>query len=72
MPRDFTFESFLRDLGTRLGAAAVVVGIFLGLGYLNRINLFGLLDNQLVFFATAFGLVGLASVAWIVFQRHRA
>jgi len=75
MARDFSFESFLKDLGTRLGAAAAVVGIFLGLGYLNRIDpfgLFALLDSQLIFVGTAFGLIGLISVAWIVVQHHRA
>jgi hypothetical protein len=58
----------------RIGAAAVVVCVFFGLGYVNRTDLFGLsglLDNQLVFFAVAFVLVGIASVCWVVFQRSR-
>lgn len=75
MARDLSLRNFLKDLGMRLGAAAIVVGIFLGLGYLNRTNLFGLsslLDSQLIFFGTAFGLIALASLAWILIQRHRA
>ncbi len=73
MGRDLSLKNFLKDLGMRIGAAAVVVGIFFSLGYANRTDFFGLsslLGNQLVFFAVAFLLVGIASICWIVFQRH--
>lgn len=72
MGRDLSFRNFLKDVGLRIGAAAVVVGIFVGLGYLNRVDFFGLsrlLGNQLGFFAVAFLLVGIVSVCWVVFQR---
>lgn len=75
MARDFTFENFLKDFGLRIGAAAIVLGIFFGLGYLNRTNFLGLsniLGNQLVFFATAFLLIGIISLGWIGFQRSRS
>ncbi|WP_255152894.1 hypothetical protein [Halorarius halobius] len=75
MAHDLSFENFLRELGLRIGAAAVVVGLFFGLGYINRTGFFGLsrfLDNQVVFFATAFGLAGLVSLCWIEFQQYRA
>jgi len=75
MTGDFALKNFLKDLGMRLGAAAVVVGIFFGLGYLNRINFFGfstLLDSQSIFFGTAFGLIGLASLTWIIIQYYLA
>lgn len=74
MARDLTFENLLKDLGMRIGAAAVVLGIFFGLGYLNRtdfLGLSGLLGNQLGFFAVAFLLVGIVSLGWIVLQRYR-
>ncbi|MGB9965695.1 hypothetical protein [Halobacterium sp. CBA1126] len=74
MGRDLSFGSFLRDLGLRLGAAAVVLGVFVGLGYVNRTNLFGLsrlLGSQVVFFAVAFLVIGLVSICWIVFQQSR-
>ena len=73
MARDFTFENFLKDLGMRTGAAVVVVGIFFGLGYINRTDFLGLsslLGNQLIFFATAFLLVGIVPLGWIVFERY--
>lgn len=75
MGRDLSFKSFLKDLGMRLGAAAVVVGIFFGLGYVNRTDLFGLsslLGTQLAFFAVAFFLIAASSACWIVFQRARS
>lgn len=74
MSRDLSFESFLRELGTRLGAAAVVLGIFFGLGYANRTDAFGLsslFDTPLGFFGVAFVLLGLVSLAWIVVQQSR-
>jgi len=66
--------SFLRELGFRLAAGAVVVGIFFGLGYINKNDFLGLssvLDAQFTFFVVAFGLVGVASVIWIGFQQYR-
>lgn len=74
MGRDLSLENFLKDLGARIGAAAVVVGIFFGLGYVNRtdfLGLSGLLGGQ-AFFAVAFVLVGVASVCWVVVQRYRS
>lgn len=74
MSRDYTFSGFLKEFGMRLSAAAVVLVIFFGLGYINRTNLFGLsnfLGSQLVFFIVAFSLVGLVSVFWIIFQQNR-
>lgn len=41
MARDFTLGNFLKELGMRIGAAAVVVGVFFVLGYLNRTDLLG-------------------------------
>ncbi|WP_248897430.1 hypothetical protein [Haloplanus halobius] len=73
MARDLTLRNFLRDLRLRLGAAAVVVGIFFGLGYLNRIDfLGGVLDSQAAFFGAAFLLIGIVSLVWIGIQRRRA
>ena len=72
MGRDLSFNSFLQELVMRLGAAAVVVGIFFGLGYANRTNFLGLssvLGDTFGFFAVAFLLVGVVSACWIVFQR---
>jgi hypothetical protein len=74
MAHDSTLENFLKDLGLRIGAAVVVLGIFFGLGYLGRVDflgLAGLLDTQLGFFAVAFLLVGLVSVGWIALRRRR-
>lgn len=75
MARDLTFVNFLKDLGMRVGAAAVVVGVFFGLGYVNRTDFLGLsslLGNQLAFFAVAFLLVGIVSSGWVAFQRYRS
>mgnify|MGYP006277496729 CR=1 FL=1 len=72
MRRDLSFETFLEELGLRIGAAAVVVSVFLGLGYVGRTDLLGLsslLGTQLLFFAVAFVLVGAVSVCWVVVQR---
>lgn len=74
MSNRFTFRNFLNDLGMRLGAAAVVVGIFLGLGYVRRTDFLGLssvLDSQLAFFSTAFLLITLVAVGWILYQRQK-
>lgn len=74
MARDLTFKNFLKGLGMRIGAAAVVLGVFFGLGYLNRTDFIGLsslLGNRLVFFAVAFLLVGISSLLWMGFQRYR-
>lgn len=74
MARGLTFLNFLKELGMRVAAAAVVLGIFFGLGYANRVNFLGLsslLGNQGNFFGAAFLLVGLVSLGWIVVQRYR-
>ncbi len=42
MARDFTFRNFLQEVGMRLGAAVVVVSVFLGVGYFNRTDFLGL------------------------------
>lgn len=71
---DLTLQNFLKELGLRLGAAVVVVGIFFGVGYANRTDLFGLsrlLNNRIAFFAVAFLLVAIASMGWIAFQQYR-
>lgn len=73
MAREFTLEEFLRDLGLRIGAAAVVLGIFVGLGYAKRTDVLGLssvLGGPGAFFAAAFLLIGVASVGWIAIRRH--
>lgn len=73
MDRDFTFGSFLKELGMRIGAAAVVVGVFFGLGYLNQTDFLGLsslLGNRSGFFAVSFLLVGIISLSWIGIQRY--
>ncbi len=75
MARDLSFRSFLKDLGTRIGAAAVVLGVFYGLGYVNRTDFLGLsavLGDRSGFLAVAFLLVGACAVGWIGFQRYRA
>ena len=72
MARDFTFTNFLKDLGMRVGAAVVVVGVFFGLSYINRTDflvLSSFLGDQLVFFTVAFLLIGTASSIWIAFRR---
>ncbi|WP_255151081.1 hypothetical protein [Halorarius halobius] len=68
-----SLDAFLKDLGMRLGAGAVVVGIFFGLGYLNRTDVFGLsavLGSEGAFFAVAFLLVGLVAVGWMVLMQY--
>lgn len=75
MARDLTVANFLRELGLRFAAAAVVVGIFVVAGYLNRSDIFGLsglLGDEFGFFALAFSLVALAALGWIGFQRYRS
>lgn len=75
MSNRFTFRNFVKDLGLRFGAAAVVVGIFFGLGYIKRVNLLGLssvLGSQLAFFTAAFLLVTLVAVVWIMYQQSKA
>lgn len=75
MTSDRSRDGFLKDLGLRLGAAGAVLGIFFGLGYLNRtdfLGLSGVLGSQGGFFAGAFLLVGLASLGWVALQRRRA
>lgn len=74
MARRFTFRNMIKDLGMRIGAAAVALGVFFGLGYVkstNFLGLSGILDSQLFFLAIALLLIGLISVGWIVFQRFR-
>jgi hypothetical protein len=74
MAPDFTLANFLKELGARLAAAAVVLGVFFGLGYLTRTDVLGLsalLGNQAVFFATAFSLVGVAAAGWMALQQYR-
>ncbi len=68
MAHDFTVRSFLNDLGLRIAAAGIVVGIFVGLGYAKRLDipgLSGLLGTEMGFFATAFLLIGLVAAGWI-------
>lgn len=74
MDRDLSFQNFLKDLGMRIGAAAVVLGIFFGLGYATQTDFLGassFLGNQASFFVATFLLIGIASLVWIVFQRYR-
>lgn len=74
MARDFTLRNFLKELGMRMGAAAVVVGVFFGLGYTIRTDFLGLSSlqgNQSGFFAASFLLVGIISLSWIGVQRYR-
>lgn len=74
MAERFTFQNFVRDLGMRLGAAAVVISIFFGLGYIKRTDLLGLssvLDGQLSFFTAAFLLITMVAVAWIIYQKSK-
>jgi hypothetical protein len=73
MSRDLTFSNFIKELGMRIGAAAIVLGTFFGLGYVNRTDFLGLsdfLDTQFVFFSVAFLLIGIVSLGWITFQRY--
>ncbi len=74
MSNRFTFRKFLKDLGMRFGAAALVVGIFFGLGYIKRTDFLGLsslLGGQLGFFTAAFLLITLVAVAWILYQQSK-
>jgi hypothetical protein len=73
MARDFTFGSFLKEIGMRIGAAVVVVGVFFGLGYLNRTDFLGLssiLGNRSSFFAVSFGVIGILSLSWLGVQQY--
>jgi len=73
MARELTFSNFLKELGMRIIAAAIVVGIFFGLGYINQVDflgLFSLLDSQYGFFAATFLLVGILASGWIMFQQN--
>jgi|GEM_PF-3637865 len=68
MSRDFTFRNFLSDLGLRVATAGIVIGIFVGLGYVKRMDIpgaSGLLGTEAGFFTTAFLLIGLVAVAWV-------
>lgn len=70
----FTVRNFVKDFGMRIGAAAIVLGIFFGLGYFKRTNLLGLasvLGSQLAFITAAFLLITLVAVAWILYQQSR-
>lgn len=72
---DLTLENFLKEVGLRLCAAVVVVGTFVGLGYVTRtdvLGLSGLIDTPGTFFTVAFLLVGIASLGWVAVQRWRA
>ncbi|WP_311174133.1 hypothetical protein [Halobellus ordinarius] len=74
MARDFTFGNFLKEVGMRLGAAVVVVSVFLGVGYFNRTNFLGLssvLGTQASFVAVSLALIGLISLSWIGIQQYR-
>jgi len=55
----------------RIGATVVVVGVFFGFGYLNRIDFLGLsnlLGNQSTFFAVSLLLIGIISLIWVGVQ----
>lgn len=74
MSNRFTFRNFLEDLGMRIGAAVIVISIFFGLGYIKRTDFLGLsslLGSQLAFFTTAFSLITLVAVGWILYQRSK-
>lgn len=74
MDRDPALGNFLKDIGARAGAAAVVVGVFVGLGYVNRTGFLGrsgLLDTRTAFFAVAFLVVGFVALGWIALQQYR-
>ena len=74
MGRDPALGNLLKDLGARAGAAAVVVGVFVGLGYVDRAGFLGrsgLLDTRTAFFAVAFLVVGFIAQGWIALQRYR-
>jgi hypothetical protein len=71
---ELTFGNFLKDFGMRIGAAAVVVGIFFGLGYIKRtdfLGLAGVLKSQLAFFTAAFLLITLVAVMWILYRQRQ-
>jgi hypothetical protein len=74
MDRDSTLRNFLREVAMRIGAAAVVFGVFVGVGYLSRTDAFGLnnlLGDSTAFFVVGFLVVAALSVSWILIQRHR-
>ena len=74
MAAGFTFNDFLKDLGMRISAASIVVGIFFGLGYFKRTDFLGLssvLDSTTAYFTAAFALVALVAVVWILYQHTK-
>jgi hypothetical protein len=74
MGRDLSLKNLFRELAMRVGAAAVVFGVFVGVGYLSRTEAFGLatlLDDRATFFTVAFLLIGCLSIAWMLIQRYR-
>jgi hypothetical protein len=74
MARDLTLQNFLKEVGLRIGAAVAVVGVFFGLGYVNRSDFLGIsrfLGTQRAFFAVAFLLIGLVTLSWVMVQRYR-
>ena len=72
MSNRFTFRNFLKDLGMRIGVAAVVIRIFFGLGYIKRKDFLGLsffIETQLAFFTAAFLMITGVAASWIVYQQ---
>lgn len=74
MDRDLSLRHLLREVAMRVAAAAVVFGVFVGVGYLSRTDAFGLSDllgDSTAFFVVGFLVVAALSVGWILLQRHR-
>lgn len=58
----------------RITTAAIVIGIFFGLGYIKRTDFLGLgflIDSQLAFFAAGFILVTVIAFVWILYLRKK-
>lgn len=67
---DLILRNLLKEIGPRLGAAAVVFGAFVSLGYASRTGVLGrstFLGGRFTFSAAAFLLVGAVSLGWIAF-----
>jgi hypothetical protein len=65
-----TRQHLKNDLKMRIGAGAVVIAVFFGLGYVKRTDLLGLvslLGSGTAFFTAAFGMIG---AVWVFYMLY--